>query len=57
MKTEHLSIRIPADLKASLQAKADAERRTLSNYVEKLLSAAVTDKRRPTYALGTHAVN
>ena len=36
-KTERLQIRITPELKAQLQAKADAENRTISNYIENLI--------------------
>lgn len=44
MKTERLHIRISPELKEELQAAADAENRTLSNYVENLLKEAVKEK-------------
>ena len=36
-KTERLQIRISPELKAQLQALADAENRTISNYIENLI--------------------
>ena len=36
-KTERLQIRITPELKAKLQTKADAENRTISNYIENLI--------------------
>lgn len=44
-KTERLNIRISPELKEQLQALADAENRTLSNYVEQLIINAVNAKR------------
>ena len=43
MKTERLHIRISPELKEQLQAAADAENRTLSNFVENLLKEAVKE--------------
>ena len=43
-KTERLNIRISPELKEQLQALADAENRTLSNYVEQLIINAVNAK-------------
>lgn len=40
-KTESFTFRIPSDLRAILQKKADAEGRTLSNYIVFLLRKAV----------------
>jgi predicted DNA-binding protein len=37
MRDEHLSVRVPADLKAALQRLADAEQRTLASYVHHVL--------------------
>lgn len=45
VKTERLNIRISPELKEQLQALADAENRTLSNYVEQLIINAVNAKR------------
>lgn len=39
-KTERLQIRITPELKAQLQRLAEADGRTLSNYVEMLIKAA-----------------
>lgn len=36
-KTERLQIRISPELKAQLQALADSENRTISNYIENLI--------------------
>lgn len=36
-KTERLQIRITPDLKEKLQALADAENRSISNYIENLI--------------------
>lgn len=41
-KTDQLHIRITPELKAQLQAAADAEHRSLSNYLEHLIRRAVT---------------
>lgn len=43
-KTERLNIRISPELKEKLQALADAENRTVSNYVERLIVEAVEKK-------------
>lgn len=40
-KTERLQIRITPDLKEKLQALADAENRTISNYLENLIKAEI----------------
>jgi predicted DNA-binding protein len=37
MKTERLQIRISPELKAQLQALAEADGRTISNYIELLI--------------------
>lgn len=42
-KTEPFSMRLDPDLKAKLQAKADAENRSLTNYIETVLKADVAD--------------
>lgn len=44
MKTERLHLRISPELKEKLQAAAEAENRTVSNYVENLLKEAVKEK-------------
>ena len=44
IKTERLNIRISPELKEQLQALADAEGRTVSNYVERLIMEAVEKK-------------
>ena len=36
-RDDHLSVRVPADLKAALQKLADAEQRTLASYVHFVL--------------------
>ena len=41
IKTERLQIRISPELKAQLQQLADADGRTISNYVEKLIKDAI----------------
>ena len=43
-KTERLQIRISPELKAQLQQLADADGRTVSNYIEQLIKAAVEKK-------------
>ena len=40
-KTERLQIRITPELKDKLQALADAENRTISNYIENLVKREV----------------
>lgn len=40
-KTERLQIRISPELKEQLQRLAEAEGRTVSNYVEQLIKAAL----------------
>lgn len=37
MKTERLQIRISPELKSALQRLAEAENRTVSNYIENLI--------------------
>ena len=37
MRDDHLSVRVPADLKAALQRLADDEQRTLASYVHHVL--------------------
>ena len=41
-KTERIYLRISPELKAQLQAAAEAENRSLSNYLEHLIRRAVT---------------
>lgn len=41
MKTERLQIRISPELKAQLQALAEADGRTISNYIELLIKREV----------------
>lgn len=43
-KTERLQIRITPDLKEKLQALADAENRTISNYIENLIKNEIERK-------------
>lgn len=43
-KTANLALRIPPDLKEALEAAAKADARTVSNYVEVLLTAHLKDK-------------
>lgn len=40
-KTERLEIRLTSELKEQLQAAAEAENRTISNYVENLIKQAL----------------
>jgi uncharacterized protein (DUF1778 family) len=40
-KTERLEIRLTPELKEQLQAAAEAENRTISNYVENLIKQAL----------------
>ena len=40
-KTERLEIRLTAELKEQLQAAAEAENRTITNYVENLIKQAL----------------
>lgn len=40
-KTERLQIRITPELKDKLQALADAENRTISNYIENLIKREI----------------
>lgn len=40
-KNERLQLRITSEMKAQLQALAEAEGRTVSNYVEQLIKAAL----------------
>lgn len=41
MKTERIYIRITPDLKAQLQALAEADGRTISNYITRLIEIEV----------------
>lgn len=40
-KTERIYVRITSELKEQLQAAADAENRTITNYVENLIKQAL----------------
>ena len=40
-----IQIRLPEDLKASLQARADAEGRTLSNLIRRILEQALREQK------------
>lgn len=40
-KTERLDIRITQEIKAQLQAAAEADDRSVSNYIEKLIKEAI----------------
>ena len=44
MKTERLQIRISPELKAQLQALAEADGRTISNYIEHLIRLQIGKK-------------
>ena len=44
IKTERLQIRITPELKEQLQRLAEADGRTVSNYVEQLIKAALEAK-------------
>lgn len=44
-KTERLQIRISPELKEQLQALADAENRTVSNYIENLIKQEIEKAR------------
>lgn len=43
-KTDRLQIRITPELKAKLQQLAEAEGRSVSNYVEQLIKKAIDSK-------------
>lgn len=43
-KTDRIAIRISPDLKAKLQALAEAENRTVSNYIENLIIRELNKK-------------
>lgn len=43
-KTERIQIRVTPELKAQLQAAAEAENRTLTNYIENLLLQIIKNK-------------
>jgi predicted transcriptional regulator len=47
MRDDHLSVRVPADLKAALQRLADAEQRTLASYVHHVLHQHVKNTPEP----------
>ena len=44
VRTGRLEIRITPELKAQVQAAAEAESRTTSNYIEHLIKAAMKEK-------------
>ena len=44
-KTDRIAIRISPDLKAKLQALAEAENRTVSNYIENLIIRELSKKK------------
>lgn len=46
VKTAHIGIRVDAKLKAALQRLADADRRSLTGYIEKILADTVEQKRK-----------
>lgn len=41
MKSERIYLRVSAELKKALEEKAEADGRTLTNYITKLLTAAI----------------
>lgn len=43
-KTDRIQIRISPELKAELQKLAEAENRTVSNYIENLISRELSKK-------------
>lgn len=43
-KTERIQIRVTPEFKAQLQAAAEAENRTLTNYIENLLLQVTKNK-------------
>ena len=45
-KTDRIAIRISPELKAKLQALADNENRTISNYIENLIIRALSKQER-----------
>ena len=47
MRDGHLSVRVPADLKAKLQELADADQRTLTSYVHFVLHQHVEKANKP----------
>lgn len=44
-KTERLQIRLTPEMKEQLQALADAENRTVSNYIENLIKRELAAKK------------
>ena len=44
MKTERIYLRVTPELKAKLQDLADAENRTISNYIENLIKQEIEKK-------------
>jgi predicted DNA-binding protein len=44
-KTERLQIRISPDMKSELQKLAEADGRTVSNYIEQLIKNAIEQKK------------
>ena len=54
MRDDHLSVRVPADLKAALQRRADAEQRTLASYVHHVLHQHVENTPEPKRAPKSH---
>ena len=47
MDTDIIHIRVPHSVKAELAKKAESERRTLSNYVAKLIADHLDDPPKP----------
>ena len=44
--TVHFSLRLDADVKAQVQALADAQNRSLGNYIETVLREHLADQKR-----------
>ena len=44
MKTERIYLRVTPELKSKLQDLADAENRTISNYIENLIKQEIEKK-------------
>lgn len=44
MKTERIHLRVTPELKSKLQDLADAENRTISNYIENLIKQEIEKK-------------
>lgn len=46
-KTDLISLRLPPDLRERLKEAAEADNRTVSNYILNLIIKALDDKERP----------